>query len=108
MNLALDFGNTRIKAGVFDKHALVRDWIFSTPAELLASDLFESVTNCIVCSVTSFHVAVLEQKSKSLNLVLFRPDTPLPITNLYQSALTLGSDRLAAAVGGYTLHPDKN
>jgi type III pantothenate kinase len=108
MNLALDFGNTRIKAAVFDNGKIVREGIFRTPAELLGSEIFGGIVNCIICSVTSLHIPVLEQKSKLLNLVLFRPDTPLPVTNTYKSALTLGSDRLACAVGGYSLYPDQN
>jgi type III pantothenate kinase len=40
--------------------------------------------------------------------VVFSVTDRVPLKNLYQSALTLGSDRMAAAVGAYLLHPGRN
>ena len=42
------------------------------------------------------------------SVILFTHDTPTPLTNLYQSAETLGSDRLAAAVAANYFYPVKN
>ena len=39
---------------------------------------------------------------------MFTGKTPTPVKNLYKSANTLGSDRLASAVGGNFLFPNKN
>jgi type III pantothenate kinase len=39
---------------------------------------------------------------------IFTSDTKIPLINLYQSASTLGSDRLAASVGAYFLYPNAN
>jgi len=108
VNLALDFGNTRIKAGLFDRYQMLRSAAFATPAELLASDLIGPAKNVVICSVTSFHVPVMDSFSATRSVLLFKPDTPVPITNLYKSVLTLGSDRLAAAVGGFSLQPNRN
>ena len=40
--------------------------------------------------------------------IIFNSETKIPLTNLYQSASTLGSDRLAASVGAYFLYPNAN
>ncbi len=108
MNLAIDFGNTRIKAAVFKNNSIQGEAVFFSPSELLNSQLLAGVKNCIICSVTSFHVGVMEQLSDKMHLLLFKPDTAVPLKNLYKSALTLGSDRLAAATGSYLIYPDED
>ncbi|MBK6986183.1 MAG: type III pantothenate kinase [Bacteroidetes bacterium] len=40
--------------------------------------------------------------------IIFNSETKIPLTNLYQSASTLGSDRLAASIGAYYLYPNAN
>jgi type III pantothenate kinase len=39
---------------------------------------------------------------------LFTDTLNLPIENLYETTQTLGSDRLAASIGAFTLHPNSN
>ena len=38
----------------------------------------------------------------------FTPETPIPVTNRYRTPETLGSDRLAAAIGASSLKPGKD
>ncbi len=107
MNLILDFGNTRVKAGVFDGKDLRLKKIFDSSQELLAQlDTFSNIEHCIIGSVTATHEAVYDVLEKKYHTLLFTATTPVPIKNLYQSALTLGSDRLAAAVGSYSFYPN--
>jgi type III pantothenate kinase len=109
MNLVLDFGNTRIKSGIFNKAQLVETGACQSPEELLAKlRHLKNISHCLVASVNDNHVQVLEECRSRFNTILFEAGTPVPIKNLYGSALTLGSDRLAAAVGSHTLYPDKN
>ena len=109
MNLVLDFGNTRIKSAVFNGAELVRKQIFDNENELIeASKGFTEVKNCLIGSVTNNHKAAFEILSKKFNTQLFEAATPIPLKNLYKSALTLGSDRLAASVGSYSLYPNQN
>ena len=109
-NLIIDIGNTRVKAGLFEQNELKNSFVFETTGTLLASDLFKKhlIKQCIVASVVdkmdSF-IMLLKEKTKTL---VFTSDTPTPLINLYQSAHSLGSDRLAAAVGGNFLFPGKN
>ncbi len=109
MNLVLDFGNTRIKAGVFDGTHLAQTQFFDTEKELLAAiPSFSSIKNCIIGSVTNAHLNASNALSQQFYTLVFAANTPTPLKNLYQSALTLGSDRIAAAVGAYTLFPNRH
>ena len=109
MNLVLDFGNTRIKAGLFDKNHLLEKKIFENLDNLLSGlDHFKNVKKCLVASVTDAHRAVLPNLSSHFETFIFTSQSGTPLKNLYKSANTLGSDRLAAAVGAHTFYPDRN
>jgi type III pantothenate kinase len=109
MNLVLDFGNTRIKAGLFDKNQLLKKKIFENPDNLLSGlDHFKNVKKCLVASVTDANQAVLPNLSSRFETFIFTGQSDTPLKNLYKSANTLGSDRLAAAVGAHTFYPDRN
>lgn len=106
MNLALDFGNTRIKAGFFEENNLVETRIFNSEEELLgAIPSLPEVKNCILGSVTGQHPQVQQLLATHTRVMVFEVNTPIPLKNLYKSALTLGSDRIAASVGAYHFYP---
>jgi type III pantothenate kinase len=109
MNLVLDFGNTRIKAGVFNEANLVEKRIFDSEDELIDSILtLLPIKHCMVCSVAGNHEKVYEEFSAKFDTHLFTAATKLPFTNRYRSALTLGSDRVAASAGAFNFYPNKN
>ena len=110
MNLIIDIGNTRIKTALFEANELKHFFVFKTTDELHAANLFVKypITHCIIGSVVNnldSFIKVIQEKVKT---ILFTDKTPIPIKNLYESAHTLGSDRLAAAIGANTLFPNKN
>lgn len=109
MNFILDFGNTRIKAALFKDDVCIKQKLYNTIDELLNDSVFyNEAKHIIICSVTDQHLKFIDSVNKKYNILLFESSTPLPIKNLYNSASTLGSDRLAAAVGAYHLYPDRN
>lgn len=110
MQLVIDIGNTRIKAALFEGRELKHFFVYDSTTELLASGILEKhpVQHCILASVVNDIEPFLEKLSRKVTVLLFNADTPTPIKNLYRSAHTLGSDRLAGAVGGNSLFPDKN
>src|ERR1035437_7569959 len=110
MQLVIDIGNTRVKAALFEQKELKNQYVFETSAELLAANLFEQypISHCIVATVVNEIDLFIDQLKEKTNVLLFTNETPIPIKNSYQSAQTLGSDRLASAVGGKFLFPDKN
>lgn len=109
MNLVLDFGNTRIKSGIFNNGELLLKEVFDSENELFAAlDGLPDIKNCLIGTVTNKHQACFDQLSTRFNTLLFRVDTPIPLKNRYQSALSLGSDRLAASIGAFSLYPNQN
>lgn len=101
MNLVLDFGNTRIKAGLFDKDLLKKSWTefdMKVLYELLKSYPIDQIMVATVVELPMDIIKSIESLGKTF---YFQSQTPTPISNFYQSINTLGSDRLAAACGAY-------
>ncbi|MGZ4033969.1 MAG: type III pantothenate kinase [Bacteroidia bacterium] len=110
MKLILDIGNTRIKAGLFDQNELKNSFAFNSFGDLFTAGVFEkySIEHCIVGSVVNEMEPFITRLKEKTDVLVFSAGTQVPIKNLYGSAHTLGSDRLAGAIGGNLLHPDKN
>lgn len=109
LNLVLDIGNTRIKAALFEGPVLTDFKWFGSMDELLKDQAFiEQASVAIIGTV----VLELEPYYKALNALMpvtvFTSETPIPLTNKYASASTLGSDRLAASIGAFELYSHKN
>lgn len=110
MNLVADIGNTLIKTAVFSGDQI----IFEQKAELCDPDSIWitaekfPVKNAIISSVTG-EIANISDRLKNIDFLLIADhSTPVPIKNSYQTGETLGFDRLAAAVGAYTIFPGSN
>ena len=107
MNLTIDIGNTRIKSALFAENKLQ---ILKThdSFELLLADteFISKAKKAIICSVVDGLESYIEKLNQKIPTYIFQSDTQIPIKNLYQSAGTLGSDRLAAAIGGFYLYPN--
>lgn len=108
MNLIVDIGNSSAKAAVFDGDKLVarrrlKESIINDLATLASA---YDITSCAWSSVgvlTAETEAMLQHLvPQSLHVI---GSTPTPLANDYRSLATLGSDRLAAAVGATHLHP---
>lgn len=110
MNLIIDNGNTRVKAAVFDSKELKEFYVFKTQQELLQSSIFldNKISNCILGTVVNEIDAFVTELKTKTTLLLFTSETPTPVKNLYKTAHSLGSDRLAGAVGGNAMFPNKN
>ena len=103
MILLADFGNTRVKAAVKDGDALRQ--IYCGP--VLLDNLSKAVAGLDIeggmwCSVHPLEPSV-QDWMLSLGLIPLDSATPIPIGNDYSSPVTLGMDRLAAAVGAWSM-----
>lgn len=108
MELLLDFGNTRVKAAVKDCGTL--RVVYSGPVEL--GGISASVSGLDVhggmwCSVHPLPGDV-ESWMRGKGLVPLDASTPVPLMNSYGTPATLGMDRLAAAVGAWSMQPGKD
>ncbi len=109
MNLVVDIGNTRIKAALFNKDGLLQLNFYQTVNELLNDVSFiKQATNAMIGSVVAGFEPFYVTLNEMVPTVIFTTQTAIPLKNLYESASTLGSDRLAASVGAYHLYPNKN
>ncbi len=108
INASIDFGNTRIKIGLFSNEGLLEIFRVGTlyeTAELLTAN---SVQNAIVSSVTVSNTEISHELNFLKSLLFLDYKTPLPIKNNYKTPNTLGYDRIAAAVGANLRFPNQN
>ncbi len=107
MNLVIDFGNTNIKCGVFDADQLVNQLTFSdvnAARAFITRDIYFQIG---VCSVNQSREEIISYMPELENALFLSPDTPSPLKIDYDTPLTLGMDRLAAAIGAFTLFPNQ-
>lgn len=110
MNLTLDIGNTHTKIIVFNdtipvyrkivrhlKVAHIRSIINRLPIEY-----------CALSSVVTIPGPLLKYLKSIPHFINLSATTPLPLINKYKTPETLGSDRIANAVAGGFLFPEKN
>ncbi len=109
MNLVIDFGNTRIKAAIFNDTEQKQLFIYENQEKFLAeiNSISAGISSCIISSVST-NLRELIQSLSSISPLPFTNETPIPIKNLYHSGSTLGSDRLAAAVGANAIFKNQN
>lgn len=112
VNLCIDWGNTSVKAAIFENDKLQKQFTFSGDAALekvtSILDLYQP-SKAILCSVVhhSDELSALV-KSKVRSFVKIDGYTRTPINNAYLSAESLGPDRLAMVAAAHNLYPDKN
>lgn len=111
LNLVIDWGNTRIKAGWFSGDSLV-ETIRYPSAEALREAILKTPPRYVIASSTSHSPdelrLLLNEFDNSANWLVVNPELPVPIRNAYETPHTLGADRLAAAVGATALFPAHN
>lgn len=110
MKLIIDIGNTRIKAAVFEKKELLHSFIFQNTTELLNSGIIKghSITDCIVGTVVNEIGSSVEELKRQTKVLVFNSEVSIPIKNNYKTVHTLGSDRLAAAIGANAEAPGQD
>ncbi len=110
MNLIIDAGNTRVKMAIFSKgkmlHFLSLDTLNVKKIQEFIKDF--KIESAILSSVATEDQSIISFLKEHFFLVCLSGKTPLPITNAYQSPETLGSDRIACAVGAHGLFPGRD
>jgi len=111
LNLTIDIGNTLQKIAVFNNS---EECVYSKSFHVITREILDSIINkfsiknSIISSVAGLDTLVIEFLKEKTNLINYSHRTKLPITILYQSAKTLGLDRIANAVGAASLFPNRN
>ncbi len=110
LNLTIDIGNTFVKMALMEKGQIV-DTFHMQGYE---PDVLEAVFNehpgidkaILVCTRGGMEELENHVRERVRHYVRFDHTVPVPIENLYATPLTLGYDRLAAAVGAHTIYPN--
>ncbi|MBK8558199.1 MAG: type III pantothenate kinase [Lewinellaceae bacterium] len=105
MYLALDIGNTRTKAGLFDQNLLSEqaNWQGRSLEQLSVWLQQQKPSRAIVSSVADPDQALLQFLRAKMQVLELDADTPLPFENTYRTPHTLGKDRVAAVAGAQQL-----
>jgi type III pantothenate kinase len=108
LNLALDIGNSAVKAGFFGESGLIKSFRFSSFNYQRLNALLARYhpENAIVSTVRKENIPGEDRFIRHFRKVLvLSHQTPLPIKNLYETPETLGLDRLAGVAGAHSLFP---
>lgn len=108
MNLVVDYGNSYVKAAVFNRHDLVEQRSFGDGKALQLYLQNFSGRNFILSSVTNENEHVLGWAAHIERKFVLDAKLRLPVVNLYETPHTLGSDRIAGICGAYHRFPGEN
>ncbi|NPD44552.1 MULTISPECIES: type III pantothenate kinase [unclassified Lentimicrobium] len=109
--LVLDFGNTLRKAAVFHGDSLVE--LQSTSSDIvtiieLFRQKYPQMNSAILSTVVHIDLHLLHYLKQNFQFLLFDHETKIPINNAYKTPVTLGKDRIAAAIGAFKCFPNRN
>ena len=110
MNLVIDIGNTQFKLCVFNNEKLIDHFYLAELSAELMAPLFSryEFERAIFSDTRGINIRQLRELiPESIPLTELKNSTPLPIGIDYQTPETLGKDRIAGAVGAWTIFPGK-
>ncbi|MEZ4938946.1 MAG: type III pantothenate kinase [Crocinitomicaceae bacterium] len=99
-NCALDFGNTQLKAAIFQNREFLDLFFFQTFTEVVSFLKREQFDHVILSSVLNHQETDRFLQQLDFSPLVLNERTSIPILNGYESADTLGKDRLANACFG--------
>lgn len=112
MNLVLDLGNSYGKIAVCDHTHVVEAATYEkiTSKEISYFHIrYGEIKGAIISSVVNYSRELIDYMSSLYGTCIeLNHSTPIPLKNKYLTPDTLGYDRIAAAVGAYTIYPGKN
>ena len=111
MDLIIDLGNTNRKLALFQNGKLAELYLLPELSTKLIREFVERhpvIEHCILSSVINRPAAFNSFLGKRFNFIELNENTPVPIKNLYKEPKTLGKDRLAIAVAGAAIFPEKD
>lgn len=111
MNLIVEQGNTTTKVAIYHQGRMEASFVYKDFRCELLAELFKQfpLKQGILSSVIEVQDNLLTYLQERLEEFIFLDEnTLLPVKVGYETPHTLGRDRLAAAVGGYTLQPGRD
>lgn len=111
-HLIIDIGNTQSKYAIFNYDKIETLSVFKTDdlsvlQKLLSQNNFDACMLSTVVLVSKYTLNELDKYFENKPFIKLNTSVSLPIKNKYKSH-TLGNDRIALAVGGHDMFPQKN
>jgi len=104
-NLIIDIGNTRIKSAFFEGQEMIMEFVHEDLKQAMSSWENQNFEQCMISSVKWSDLELKEILPFDFHYL--RHDTKLPIANQYGSPASLGLDRIAAAIGAWSMAKPK-
>ena len=112
MILAVDVGNTRIKAAVFEGDILFETFVFQKIAlEKNIQNILEKykkTSHLVVASVSDVEKQAFISFEKTVKIHCVSHKDAFPFNNCYETPNTLGIDRMVLAAGATLQYPNQN
>ncbi|WP_269240628.1 type III pantothenate kinase [Flavobacterium limnophilum] len=112
MILAIDVGNTRIKAAVFEGTTVLDNFVFlKTELEKNIQNILkkhEKLTHLVVSSVSDVEKQAFSAFENLVKVHFVSHNDPFPFVNCYETPQTLGIDRMVNAAGATLQFPNQN
>ena len=108
MQLCIDQGNSRVKAGFFEEDRLIEKIVLDRLGKEEINMFFEkhAVSSCIFSTVAEYDESLISELRKKTDFFIeFSHETAVPVENCYAAPQTLGRDRLAGVAGASFLKP---
>jgi type III pantothenate kinase len=111
MNLVLDLGNSSGKIAVCKGTQVIESAVYEKITEREITYFhtrYKGLEGVIISSVVNDYREMIDYLGSLFNpCIELDHNTPIPLANRYRTPDTLGYDRIAAAVGAYTIYPGK-
>ncbi|MGL2965052.1 type III pantothenate kinase [Flavobacterium sp. XGLA_31] len=112
MLLAIDVGNTRIKAAVFEDNTLLEVIIFTQDFFLPKVDFilqqYPKINTLVIASVGNLNPNDVKSFENKVKIEFITPESKFPFQNRYATPKTLGIDRMVLASGAALQFPHQN
>ncbi|HEY6144324.1 MAG TPA: type III pantothenate kinase [Flavobacterium sp.] len=112
MILAIDVGNTRIKAAVFEGATILESFVFlKTELEKNIQNIlkkYKNLTHFVISSVSDVEKQSFSAFEKLINIHFVSHNDSFPFVNGYKTPQTLGVDRMVLAAGATLQFPNQN
>ncbi|HSD08590.1 type III pantothenate kinase [Flavobacterium sp.] len=112
MILAVDVGNTRIKAAVFEGSTMLESFVFlKNELKINIQNIlkkYKKTTHLVVSSVSDIEKQSFLDFENHINVHFVSHDDAFPFVNKYKTPRTLGVDRMVLAAGATLQFPEQN
>ena len=112
MMLAVDVGNTRVKAAVFEDNILLEDFVLESEEWKKKIELIlkkhSKINSIVIASVGRLDKSDFLSLEKYVKIHFITHESKFPFANLYTTPTTLGIDRLVLASGAVLQFPNQN